>query len=449
MIPIGQLRHHPQNPRTDLGDLTELTASIREQGILQNLTVTPMTKVSADNSASDGLYWVVIGNRRFEASKAAGLKELPCTVVQMDLKTAMRTMMSENMQRSDLTVLDQIKGIGYMQQLGMSLPEIAQGTGLSETTVRNRAKVSKLPKKELELACDKGATLLDLLEVTQLKAGKQKEVLKEFGTNNFRYMLNSAKRNQEKAEWEATILPRILAKYPKIGEVPNGESYSAKWRMVCRWDNRSEMKPVPDPKPGMHYALKKFDFAIELMMEDPHWKKEKAEEKERTAWMKERRATAKALNREAFELRAGFIRRFSPRTAAEVTKFHKLLLDRALLWKGLTYGVGYYHSWDQGVMRKILAIPYEEDRDRNETFEHELARRGVNKNAALLAWACCGGIALYCREDDGWISDYNAIWKPCEELEEQYSLLEALGYQMSDFEKSLRDKSHEFFREEK
>ena len=69
MIPGAQLEHHPENPRKDLGDLEELTASIRANGVLQNLTVV------ADLKAAK--YLVVIGNRRFEAAKAAVLIELP------------------------------------------------------------------------------------------------------------------------------------------------------------------------------------------------------------------------------------------------------------------------------------------------------------------------------------------------------------------------------------
>ena len=74
-IPIERLEHHPDNPRKMLGDLSELTESIRKSGVLQNLTVVPV---------EDGTkYYVVIGNRRMEASKAAGLTEVPCVIAEM------------------------------------------------------------------------------------------------------------------------------------------------------------------------------------------------------------------------------------------------------------------------------------------------------------------------------------------------------------------------------
>ena len=142
MIPIGDLEHHPDNPRADLGDVSELAASIKAKGIMQNLTVIPDLERQK--------YLVVIGNRRLEAAKLAGLIELPCRIADMSKTEVLQTMIAENMQRSDLTVMDQINGIGKMQQLGMTLPEIAKGTGLSETTIRRRATIGTLPKKQLE-----------------------------------------------------------------------------------------------------------------------------------------------------------------------------------------------------------------------------------------------------------------------------------------------------------
>ena len=86
-IPIDQLHPHPQNPRKDLGDLSELAASIKASGIYQNLTVVPGTYG----------YTVVIGHRRLAAAKLAGLTELPCIVRSMTEQEQIATMMLENM----------------------------------------------------------------------------------------------------------------------------------------------------------------------------------------------------------------------------------------------------------------------------------------------------------------------------------------------------------------
>ena len=87
MIPIGMLEHHPENPRKDLGDLTELAASIKANGIMQNLTVVPgRTEKIEDGTQEKQFYLVVIGNRRLEAAKMAGLEALPCVISNMGYK---------------------------------------------------------------------------------------------------------------------------------------------------------------------------------------------------------------------------------------------------------------------------------------------------------------------------------------------------------------------------
>ena len=176
MIPIGDLEHHPENPRKDLGDLSELTDSIRKNGIYQNLTVV------ADLDRAK--YLVVIGNRRLEAAKAAGLVELPCVISDMDHKEQIATMLEENMQRQDLTVFEQAQGFQMMMDLGYSPKQISEKTGFSEKTVKDRIKFTKFNQKNFENAVAKGATLIDMIEISKLESKTdQNEVLKEAGTN--------------------------------------------------------------------------------------------------------------------------------------------------------------------------------------------------------------------------------------------------------------------------
>ena len=81
-IPVSKLWRHPDNPRKDLGDVTELAESIKVNGVLQNLTVVPL--IGEITKKWDGeSYRVIIGHRRLAAAKLAGLEELPCVVVEM------------------------------------------------------------------------------------------------------------------------------------------------------------------------------------------------------------------------------------------------------------------------------------------------------------------------------------------------------------------------------
>lgn len=118
-IPIRQLHPHPDNPRKELGDLSELAASIKENGVYQNLTVIPGHYLSSreyiskcvdegGDAAAAAAAWapkvmwvgddytIIIGHRRAAAAQQAGLYELPCAIVEMDEREQMQTMMVEN-----------------------------------------------------------------------------------------------------------------------------------------------------------------------------------------------------------------------------------------------------------------------------------------------------------------------------------------------------------------
>ena len=189
MIPIDQLYHHPHNPRLDLGDLTELAESIKIQGVLQNLTVVP-------DPESEG-YLVLIGNRRFEAARMAGLDELPCSIVDMDETDQIATMLTENMHRTDLTLYEQAQGIQMMMDLGLTETQISEMTGFSRTTIKRRVEMARLDKETLKEKC----TQLTMDEMDQLMKirdiDKRNELLKEAGTDNFKWRVGNAVKEQK------------------------------------------------------------------------------------------------------------------------------------------------------------------------------------------------------------------------------------------------------------
>ena len=180
---------HPDNPRKNLGDLTELRDSIKENGIFQNLTVIPRDEET---------FTVIIGHRRLEAAKLAGLESVPCAIAEMDRKTQLSTMLLENMQRADLTVYEQGQGFQMMFELGISVKEIAEKTGFGETTVRKRLTISKLPEQEMKAAEERGGKLEDYVKICEIEDEKKRsKLLEAVGTNNFEYNLNSAIKEQK------------------------------------------------------------------------------------------------------------------------------------------------------------------------------------------------------------------------------------------------------------
>ena len=159
MLPVDRIYPHPDNPRKDVGDVSELAESIKANGILQNLTVVP---------ADEG-YTVIIGHRRLAAAKLAGLEKVPCSIVEMSDKEQISTMLTENMQRSDLTVYEQAHGFQMMIDLGNTTDEIAEISGFSKTTVKRRLKMMELDQKTLKKVSDeRQLSLSDFDKLSQI-----------------------------------------------------------------------------------------------------------------------------------------------------------------------------------------------------------------------------------------------------------------------------------------
>ena len=177
MLPVKEIQPHPNNPRKDLGDLSELTESIKKNGIMQNLTVV---------KNEGGGYTVIIGHRRLEAAKAAGVSEVPCAVAELDEGEQLATMLLENMQRQDLTVYEQAEGIQLLLDMDFSVTDIAQKTGFSESTVRRRTKLLELDRVKFKESQARQVSLKDYEQLFEIEdKGIQNELLDKLGTADF------------------------------------------------------------------------------------------------------------------------------------------------------------------------------------------------------------------------------------------------------------------------
>lgn len=287
MIPAAVIYPHPENPRMQLGDLTELSESIRKNGIMQNLTVVPghfmskeewvkearaegADKVSAEASyrladawVSEG-YTVVIGHRRLAAAKMAGLTVLPCVVSEMDHREQISTMLEENMQRADLTVYEQAQGFQMMMDLGYKAEEISEKTGFSETTVRRRLKMAEMDPKLLKKACEakdteRQITLFDFERLAQVDSIKERnELLKDIGDSNFDWRLNRKLREQRAKAVKKDALKEL--KDAGIIQLKENEEYSSKYeRLYSDNVDLADWKPgkklIPKSKEQLYYFL--------------------------------------------------------------------------------------------------------------------------------------------------------------------------------------------------
>ena len=140
-LPVAELYPHPDNPRKVVDDLEELAASIKANGVLQNLTV-----VKGHGESQDG-YTVIIGHRRLAAAKLAGLEQVPCTIAEMTAKEQIQTMLLENMQRKDLKVYEESHAFQMLLDFGDTIQEVSEKSGFSETTIRKRIKLNELDQK--------------------------------------------------------------------------------------------------------------------------------------------------------------------------------------------------------------------------------------------------------------------------------------------------------------
>ena len=170
-ISLSRLHPHPDNPRKNLGDLTELAESIRKNGIMQNLTVIP---ISEEGDPNKWEYRILIGHRRAAAAREAGVLEVPCNVIfNMEPREQVAVMLEENMQRNDLTVLEQAQGFQMMLDLGETEESIAEKTGFSRTTVRHRLQIAKLDPKALKKHEDEDhefqLSITDLIALEEIK----------------------------------------------------------------------------------------------------------------------------------------------------------------------------------------------------------------------------------------------------------------------------------------
>lgn len=223
-IAIEKLHPHPDNPRKVLGDIDELAESIKASGILQNLTVVPMNDDWTE-------FTVIIGHRRLAAAKQAGLTELPCAVVKMTEKEQLSTMLTENMQRSDLTVYEEAKGCQLLLDLGDTVAEVAEKTGFSESKIRRRVKLCELDEEAFKESQLRQPTLADYERLNQIKdIDVRNELLTSIGTNNFDNLLYSAvqkqKTDEEKEKIEKLCLEHGMIKAQKHDEIPSNYEYT-------------------------------------------------------------------------------------------------------------------------------------------------------------------------------------------------------------------------------
>ncbi len=142
-LPVEDIKPCPLQPRKQFDEaaLYELSQSIKCYGILNPLTV----------RCRNGGYELVAGERRLRAAKLAGLKEIPCILIDVNMEDAGLIALIENLQRRDLDFVEEAQGLSRLiRMFGLSQEEAARRIGKSQSAVANKLRLLKLPEDVLE-----------------------------------------------------------------------------------------------------------------------------------------------------------------------------------------------------------------------------------------------------------------------------------------------------------
>lgn len=144
MISIDRLEPNPNQPRIEIGDLSDLIASIREKGVLEPLLVRP--------SEVGGRFMIISGERRYRAAREASLREIPCIEMQVDDRAVAEIALIENLQRKDLTAFEEADGLLVLvERFGYTHEEISRKIGKSRSSVTEALTIASLPMEIREL----------------------------------------------------------------------------------------------------------------------------------------------------------------------------------------------------------------------------------------------------------------------------------------------------------
>jgi len=156
MIRVDEIRPNPEQPRKALGDLRELTESVREKGVLEPLLVRFI--------ASEGCFFIISGERRYHAARAAGLREVPCIEKTVDDAETLEIALIENIQRKDMTAFEEADGLHRLaSQFEYTHEDMAKKIGRARSSVTETLSLLNIPEPLRKKCIENGVTSKSLL----------------------------------------------------------------------------------------------------------------------------------------------------------------------------------------------------------------------------------------------------------------------------------------------
>ena len=212
-LKITELEPNREQPRRDFDEkaLAELADSIAQHGVLQPLLVRPIF---------GGGYQIVAGERRWRAARMAGLSEVPAMVREMSDGEVMELALIENLQREDLTPMEEAKGYQtLMEKYEMTQEEVAKTVGKSRPAIANALRLLGLPEviqqmvEQGELSAGHARTLLSFPDEESMLAAAKKAVAEGLSVRELERMAKRAAKSGEEEK------PRIVRRSTYFDEV--------------------------------------------------------------------------------------------------------------------------------------------------------------------------------------------------------------------------------------
>lgn len=223
LINTSLIDPHPDNPRKNIGDVNDLAASIKTNGLLTPLSVVP----------NGERYRVIAGHRRLAACKQAGIRAVPCFVLQLGPLQQLEAMVTENCQREQLTVLEEADAIQGMLDLGATTANVAYRLGRSADYVRDRAKAASIGNEVRAVRDDFSQLTIGQLVAIARYDGRpdlQKRLAQAAGTSNFDYTLSRIERDDRDRQWIESVAALLVESDNGINLIPDPPYSNPEWR---------------------------------------------------------------------------------------------------------------------------------------------------------------------------------------------------------------------------
>lgn len=225
LINTSLIDPHPDNPRKNIGDVTDLANSIKANGLLSPLSVVP----------NGERFRVIAGHRRLAACKQAGTGAVPCFVLQLDPLQQLEAMITENCQREQLTALEEADAIQGMLDLGATTASVAHRLGRSADYVRDRAKAASV-KTEVRATRDDFSqlTIGQLVAIARYdgQPDRQKKLAQAAGTSNFDYILRNIERDDRDRQWIESLAALLVESDNGFNLIPDPPYSNPEWRYL-------------------------------------------------------------------------------------------------------------------------------------------------------------------------------------------------------------------------